>query len=120
MDVLSRPEERRDTTESNQLDYGLNFPEKETETPLLNPQDADASLSTMMNDPSVERTSLGYMAIFGRVTFVLGVLFVLAGLGVWMFRGGEHRSALLLLVVAMFLAILHNYSLEDANGKPKN
>lgn len=54
-----------------------------------------------------------YMEYFGRFTGALGLIFLVLGLGVWMFRQGDHRLALLILVCAMFLSILHYYSLED-------
>jgi len=85
----------------------------------LNPEDAPVSLVAAQSADQDTKADQGYMARFGRITFVLGILCLVAGLAVWMFRSGEHRSALLLLVVAMFLAILHNYSLEDGNGKSK-
>lgn len=57
-----------------------------------------------------------YIATFERITGVLGLLFLASGLGVWMFKQhSQHRLALLLLIAAMFLSILHYYSLEDRN-----
>jgi type IV secretory pathway VirB6-like protein len=60
-----------------------------------------------------------YMQIFERVTGVLAVCFLVAGLVVWkVHQPSQGRLALLILVCAMFLSILHYYSLEDTgNGK---
>jgi len=62
---------------------------------------------------SASAASRSYMAWFERVTGIVGVALLVAGLAVWRFKPGDHRAALILLVCAMFLAILHYYSLEE-------
>lgn len=73
--------------------------------------------------PTVLPVSSGrYMQTFGRITGIAAVCFLVAGLVVWKFHPWAHNSqgrmALLILVCAMFLSILHYYSLEDTgNGR---
>jgi len=51
---------------------------------------------------------------FERLTGVVGMLLLLAGLAVWRFKPhSDDRLALVILVCAMFLAIIHHYSLEE-------
>jgi hypothetical protein len=62
-----------------------------------------------------------YMVLFERVTGIIGIMCLIAGLALWAFRSGDHRLALVVLVCAMFLAILHYYSLEDTrNGHARD
>jgi hypothetical protein len=52
--------------------------------------------------------------MFKRLTAIFGMLALVAGLAVWRFEPhSQHRLALLIFVGAMFLAILHHYSLEE-------
>jgi hypothetical protein len=54
---------------------------------------------------------------FQRTTAIIGMLFLIAGLAVWRFKPhSDDRLALILLVCAMFLAILHHYSLEETRA----
>lgn len=71
------------------------------------------SLSLVETTEPATETARGYMSIFRRVTGVFGLLLLVAGLLAWKFHPGQHRLALLLLVCAMFLSILHYYSLES-------
>ena len=66
--------------------------------------------------PAPSPTSRRYMLIFERATGIIGVLCLVTGLSLWAFQPGDHRSALVVLVCAMFLAILHYYSLEDTRN----
>jgi len=51
---------------------------------------------------------------FQRITGVVGMLCLIAGLAVWRFKPhSDDRLALVILVCAMFLAILHHYSMEE-------
>lgn len=61
-----------------------------------------------------------FLSRFERWTGVLGVAFLVIGLAVWRFKPHtQDRLALLILVVAMFLAILHHYTIEEGrSGKP--
>ena len=61
------------------------------------------------------------MGALERITGIVGVALLVVGLAVWKFRPGatEHRAALLMLVCAMFLAILHYYTLEDTRRGAK-
>jgi hypothetical protein len=54
-----------------------------------------------------------YMGIFERWTGIIGLALLVSGLAIWAFRPGGHRLALVILVCAMFLAILHHYSQEE-------
>jgi hypothetical protein len=56
------------------------------------------------------------MMMFQRFSGLVGVLFLFLGLGTWMFRPGHFRLSLVIMVCAMFLALLHYYSLEDAGA----
>jgi hypothetical protein len=59
-----------------------------------------------------------YMQIFEHVTGILAVCFLITGLIIWKVHHSQGRLPLLILVCAMFLSILHYYSLEDTgNGK---
>lgn len=62
-----------------------------------------------------------FLRRFEKATFAIGMLFLIAGLAVWRFKPHSNdRLALILLVCAMFLAILHHYSIEEnvyRNGK---
>lgn len=58
--------------------------------------------------------------LFSRLTAVLGIALLIAALFAWILRPGHYRLVLLILVLAMFLSILHNYSLEDnGNGNER-
>ena len=51
---------------------------------------------------------------FQRITGIVGMALLIAGLAVWRFRPHTNdRLALLILICAMFLAILHHYSMEE-------
>ncbi|HEV3311166.1 MAG TPA: hypothetical protein VG815_11685 [Chloroflexota bacterium] len=72
-----------------------------------------ARLSNMRsNGAAVTRI---YMGIFERWTGIIGLVLLVSGLAIWAFRPGGHRLALVVLVCAMFLAILHHYSLEETD-----
>lgn len=73
-----------------------------------------AQALTISDAPASRR----YMILFERLCGVLAAVFLVAGLGVWMFKPGQHRLALLILVCAMFLSIIHYYTLEDPGGGP--
>lgn len=59
------------------------------------------------------------MGALERITGIVGVTLLVVGLVFWKFRPGEHRAALVILVCAMFLAILHYYTLEDTRRGAK-
>jgi len=67
----------------------------------------------------VEPSARRYMDLFQRISGVLGLVLLVAGLGVWAFKPGQHRLALLILVCAMFLSILHYYTLEDTTSNTR-
>ena len=57
------------------------------------------------------------MVLFERATGIIGVASLVAGLADWGFQPhSDHRAALVVLVFAMFMAILHYYSLEDTRS----
>lgn len=67
-----------------------------------------------------------YMQIFERITGIAAVCFLVAGLIVWKLNKSlftnhpsQGRLALVILVCAMFLSILHYYSLEDTEKGKK-
>lgn len=61
-----------------------------------------------------------YLNRFQRLTGILGMIFLIAGLAEWKFHPfnphSQDRLALFILVCAMFLAILHHYSIEEGQA----
>jgi hypothetical protein len=55
--------------------------------------------------------------LFSRITGIVGICLLVTALFAWVLRPGHYRLVLLILILAMFLAILHNYSIDGRNGK---
>lgn len=51
--------------------------------------------------------------LVGRVTGIVGLVFLTLGFFLWFVRNGHYRLILLVLTVAMFMAILHTYTFEN-------
>lgn len=88
------------------------------ETFVVADRDVEAEVVTVPKKvPSVALGPRAQLRRFERITAVLGVFFLIAGLAVWRFKPHtQDRLALLILVVAMFLAILHHYSIEEGRS----
>ena len=100
------PSESSDATETITVsDLGIESPPVNVETETIAPAEA------------VPQVALGVrvqLHKFQRVTGIVGMICLIAGLAVWRFKPhSDDRLALLILVCAMFLAILHHYSMEE-------
>lgn len=82
--------------------------------PALQPKFEAETIPALEVVPNVALGERLQLRQFERFTGIVGMLFLIVGLAVWRFKPhSDDRLALVILVCAMFLAILHHYCLEE-------
>lgn len=76
--------------------------------------DVESPNAAVIGQVAPERLAAQWVS---RVTAIVGSLILVAALINWAARPGHYRITLALLVIAMFCAILHSYTLENGDDR---
>lgn len=100
------------------LDSPRGVPEIEMQKtpPLVNiPPDEETLEMASLASEVVVRDHMATMWV-SRITGLVGGSCLFLALAIWLARPNHYRLVLVLLVVAMFAAILHSYTFENGNS----